>query len=258
MAAGPACGAELRRRLPAPARTALDPPRTIKTSGMNGDGQCVQVRWDLGVYVLGAIQPAQRARADRHLAACPRCRAELAGLAGLPALLRKVPADEAFRLSLGNAGPAGPPLTALLGRTARVRRRWRLAAAAAVITAGAAAVSGLLAVQPARLPAAGVPRWAVTVQAADPATRAWAAVRYTPESWGTELEVRVAGVAAGTACQLWVTGPHGQEVAAGGWTIAVGQQPAWFPASVPFPAATVRAFEVTAGHRVLVTVGAPR
>lgn len=148
---------------------------------MNDDGRCAQVRRDLGVYVLGAIEPAQRSWADQHLAACPRCRAELAGLAGLPALLRKVPAGEALRLSLENAGPAGPPVTALLGRVARVRRhRWRLAAAATVITGSAAAVAGLLAVQPARLPAAGGPRWAVTVQAADPATRAWAEVRYTP------------------------------------------------------------------------------
>lgn len=55
-----------------------------------------------------------------------------------------------------------------------------------------------------------------------------------------------------------MTGPHRQEVAAGGWTIAAGRQPAWFPASVPFQAAGVRAFEITAGHRVLVTVGAAR
>ena len=225
---------------------------------MNDAGACAQVRRDLGVYVLGAIEPAQRARADRHLAACPRCRAELAELAGLPALLRKVEAGEALQLSEGNAGPAGPPLSALLGRVALVRRRWHLAAAAAaVITASAAAAAGLVALQPARPPAAGMPGRSVTAEAANPATRAWAAVRYAAMPWGTELEVRVTGVAAGTRCQLWVTGPHGQQAAVGGWTIAAGQRATWYPASAPFQAASMQAFEITAGQKVLVRVAAP-
>ena len=176
---------------------------------MTGDGRCAQVRLDLGVYVLGAIEPVQRACADRHLAACPQCRAELAGLAGLPALLRKVPAAEAQQLSRATPGAAGLPLSR-----------------------------------------------AVTAQAVNPATGARAVIGYTAEPWGTELEVRVTGVAAGTRCQFWVTGPRGQEVAAGGWTIAAGHQAAWYPAAAPFPPASVRSFTVTAGGKALVTVAA--
>jgi anti-sigma factor RsiW len=41
---------------------------------MSGPGECAQVRPELGVYVLGAIAPADRAMVDRHLASCPRCR----------------------------------------------------------------------------------------------------------------------------------------------------------------------------------------
>ena len=85
-------------------------------------------------------------------------------------------------------------------------------------------------------------------------TGAWAAVRYTPLPWGTEMEVQVTGVAAGTRCQLLVTGPRGQDVAAGGWTIAAGHQAAWYPASVPFQAASLRGFTLTAGGKILVTV----
>jgi anti-sigma factor RsiW len=118
---------------------------------VNGDGQCAQARRELGVYVLGAIEPAQRAQADRHLAACPRCRADLAELAALPALLRKVPAGEA-RSMLEDAGwpAARPPLGALLDRAARIgrRRRWLLISAAAVIAVMAAALV-LLALHPA-------------------------------------------------------------------------------------------------------------
>jgi anti-sigma factor RsiW len=43
------------------------------------------------VYVTGAIAPADRAALVRHLASCERCRDELAGLAGLPGLLRRLP-----------------------------------------------------------------------------------------------------------------------------------------------------------------------
>ena len=48
---------------------------------------CTDARQSLGVYVLGAIEPAERALVDAHLLTCRDCRDELAGLAGLPALL---------------------------------------------------------------------------------------------------------------------------------------------------------------------------
>ena len=39
---------------------------------------CPEVRISLGVYVLGAIDPAERAVVDAHLATCRDCRDELA------------------------------------------------------------------------------------------------------------------------------------------------------------------------------------
>src|SRR5215472_11571318 len=125
---------------------------------MSGAASCREIRHSLGVYVLGAIDPAERAEVDEHLATCADCREELASLAGLPALLRRVPTAEAERLAV--ADPAGPAdqetaavdemLPTLLTRTARARRvrRWReLAAAAAVavlaLGAGAAGASVL-------------------------------------------------------------------------------------------------------------------
>src|SRR5215472_11473917 len=64
-------------------------------------GDCAQVRIALGVYVLGAIDPAERALVDAHLATCQACQAELADLADLPALLAMVPAEEALNLADG-------------------------------------------------------------------------------------------------------------------------------------------------------------
>jgi len=110
---------------------------------MTGDSRCAQARQDLGVYLLGAIEPARRALVGRHLAACLQCRAELAGLAGLPSLLRRVPVAEALQLAPGAAVVVpGLAVAALAGRLSGIRRRrWCLTAAAALI-AGFAAASG--------------------------------------------------------------------------------------------------------------------
>ena len=89
-----------------------------------------------------------------------------------------------------------------------------------------------------------------------PATGAWAAVRYAAQPWGAELEVRVTGIPVGTRCQLRVTNPQDQDIAAGGWTITAGSQHTWYPASVPWPTASLRGFDITAGGQTLVTVRA--
>jgi hypothetical protein len=194
--------------------------------------------------------------------ACPPCREQLAALAGLPALLRKVPASEEMRAWAddGAGQLPGPPLDALLIRVALTRRRRRrlITGAAAALVAGIVAATGLqvLHAGPGGPPAAAAARWAATVTAADPVTGAWAAIRYAPRRWGSELEVRVTGIAVGSRCQLWVTGAHGQDIAAGGWTIASASQQGWYPASVPLPAGSLRGFEVTAAGKAQITVPA--
>ena len=66
---------------------------------------CTDTRQALGVYVLGAIDPAERSQVDRHVTGCRECRDELAGLAGLPALLSRVSVDEVGRISGEDAEP---------------------------------------------------------------------------------------------------------------------------------------------------------
>jgi predicted lipoprotein with Yx(FWY)xxD motif len=114
---------------------------------MDGSGACAGIQAQLGVYLTGSIAPADRAAVVRHLATCADCRDELAGLASLPALIRRPPAREAAQ-SPGPAqdAEAGP---ALLGRllgsvTRRRRRRRRLLAAAAVTLAAVAALGWAL------------------------------------------------------------------------------------------------------------------
>jgi anti-sigma factor RsiW len=223
-------------------------------------GDCAPYRAELGVYVLGAIGPAERAQVDEHLADCARCRDELAGLAGLPGLLRRVPADLALR-ALTDASidpPPGPNLDRLISRISaiRIRRRFMAAAAAVLIAIAAAAGLHVLQGRPASTTAAAAPRWTDIDTGTSATTGARATVRYAGQRWGTELEARVTGVPAGTRCQLRVINTHGQSVAAGGWVIRTGSEYTWYPASVPWPAASLSSFVITSGTRILVTVPA--
>ena len=160
---------------------------------MTGSADCRDIRHALGVYVLGAIDPAERATVDSHLSSCPECREELAGLAGLPALLRRIPVDEAQQLADEPADemadsemPSDQVLESLLARTSRARqvRRWRglAAAAAVVLVAGAAGAATWSALNP---PAASVAsaHWD-TSAAANAATHVSATVRYTAKELG--------------------------------------------------------------------------
>ena len=226
---------------------------------MGTAGECTQTRHLLGVYLLGAIDPAGRAAVDRHLAQCAECRHELAGLAGLPAMLGRVPAAEVCL-----PGEPGPPaaaatggLSRLLGPVAMARRARRgcglvLATVAVVLAAVlGAGVQHMLNPPPRPVP------W-LAVSARDGQTLASATVAYSARGWGTALDVRVRQIPPGTTCQLWVTNASGEHAQAGGWTIVRGVQQAWYPASTAFAASTLRSFAITTGHRTLVSIPVSR
>jgi anti-sigma factor RsiW len=235
---------------------------------MSGATSCREIRHTLGVYVLGAIDPADRAEVDEHLATCADCREELAGLAGLPALLRRVPQAEAERLA--EIDPADPPaaekapeelLTPVLARMAHARRvrRWReLAAAAAVVVLalGAGAAGATLAQSSSATPPAGQVAaghgWQ-TVTSTDAATGVRMTVKYTPRTWGTLMSVRVSGIPAGTICGFQVTDSAGHHWQLGGWKVTYQS---WYPASTSLADANLRNFEITSGGKVLATAEA--
>jgi hypothetical protein len=234
---------------------------------VTGTGGCGEIRGALGVYVVGAIDPADRAVVESHLAWCVDCREELAGLAGLPGRLGSVPATDVTRLVLAEPGPAardeedppGATLRSLLGRAAALRRHriWRRAGAVAAVAviAGGGAVAVSQVVDPPALHAA-VPAlpWAATVHGRDPHNGAGATVKYVSQPWGLQAQVQVSGISPGTRCELLVLGPGGREVA-GGWTVVAGETDAWYPASAPLAASGVRGFVVaTASGTSLVSV----
>jgi anti-sigma factor RsiW len=233
---------------------------------------CREIRQALGVYVLGAIEPAERSTVDEHLSGCPECREELASLAGLPALLHRVPLAEAERLAAPDSGSDDELLSeellhSLLVRSARVRRvrLWRgLAAAAAVVVlavgAGAAGAQVLHGGSSASAssPLAnvrGVHHWQ-RVSSTDPQTGVRLTVDYAPLTWGTVMAANVSGLKPGIVCQFVVTDTAGHNTVVGGWRLTYGHWPMWYPASTAVTDQHLRSFEVTSGGKVLAEVPA--
>jgi hypothetical protein len=230
----------------------------MTNSGYSGPA-CREIRQLLGVYVVGAIDPAERVLVDEHLGDCPQCRDELAGLAGLPAMLSRVPAADVERLSLEPSGlpemmePSAELLNSLLRKvTARRRTRlWRGAvavAASAAIAAGAATAAVELAGP--QQPVAGNE----VASAVNPRTNVAAVVDYASTPWGsTEMRVQVSGIKPGSVCKFWING----HTYAASWTVrAPYGQKAWYTASSPVPASAMHSFKITSAGKVLVNIRA--
>ena len=227
-----------------------------------GGPACRELRQLLGVYVVGAIDPAERSLVDEHLGSCAACRDELAGLAGLPAMLSRVPAEDVARLGAAVVSlpepqePSPELLTALLRKVAARRRTrvWRGAAsvaAAAAIAAGGTAVAINLAGSPAG------PTWDAA-SAMNPVTHVSAVVDYRHAADGTDIRVRVSGIKVGTTCQFWVYTANGGS-AAGTWTVASGTygQTPWYSASAPVAPDSVHGFRITAAATGKLLVNVP-
>lgn len=236
---------------------------------------CAEARLSLGVYVLGAIDPAERAQVDSHLAGCRDCRDELAGLAGIPALLSRVGAEEAFALAESDGPPAAlaavgqagaePPrelLTTVIDLTSARRRRRRfrdasLGVAAALIVA--AGVFGGLRLgssppqipQPSALFPGPAGPWQTVTGHSQGMT---ATVMYRAMGWGTQLAAKVSGIPVGTTCQMWALGQGGTRTLAGSWETDTREGTVWYPASAAVPAGQVHGFVITVGTSSSITV----
>jgi hypothetical protein len=224
-----------------------------------GGPTCKEIRQLLGVYVVGAIDPAERAVVDEHIGSCTVCRDELAGLAGLPAMLSRVPAAEVERMG-GNvvslpdpAEPSHEMLNSLLRRVAAKRRTRMWRAAASVAAAAVIAAGGTAAV----LELTSAPTAAADVAVgANPAMHITAKVEYTKASWGgTNMRVQVTGIQAGTFCKFWVVASNGRSSFAGDWTVGgPGYGNPWYPGMSKVATTSVHEFEITSGGQVLVTI----
>ncbi len=231
---------------------------------------CTDARLSLGVYVLGAIDPAERALVDAHLVTCRDCRDELAGLAGLPALLARVNPDEISRIRADDTVRAGtyagaddrPPGELIgtvldLAEARRRRTRWRfLAAAAAVVAIAGGLFGGLSSVTTTRtvpIPVSPAGTHWDTVEATSSVTGASASVAYSHELWGDAFEVLVDHIPVGTTCQLLVVHPNGTRTQVASWTTAKDEGNVWYSGSMAATAQPISKFQITADHKVLLT-----
>jgi anti-sigma-K factor RskA len=163
----------------------------------------------LGPYVLGALEPEDRRRAEEHLRGCARCAAELDEFRGLPALLDRVHAGDLEPVAVTPSPALFDRLAAAaadLRRPRRLRSRtWALAAAAVLAVLGAGA---------------GVTVWVAgggeqTVTAT--AGPVQATVTATEVDDGSALDVTVAGLRPGETCRMVAVDRDGARYAAGSW-----------------------------------------
>jgi predicted anti-sigma-YlaC factor YlaD len=172
---------------------------------------CQETTLSLGVYLLDALEPAERAVVDAHLATCALCRAELAELAGLPQLLDTIgleditpeavaPSEDLFArvAARARAEDAAPEST-------RARHRWIVAAAAAlVLVVGGATAAVTLHNGADRHSSVGKGPVHMQVTLASQAT-------------GTGLSVTVSGLPTDEHCKLIAIAKDGTRDVAGRW-----------------------------------------
>ena len=113
---------------------------------------CDRIGKQLAAYAVGGGRHRQRGRIDRHLEACPECRAELTALDRTAALVARLPVEsapagtwEAVRARLITRESTARPI-----HTTLFKPRWRLALVAIALLAIAVGLLGPFPVNRAR------------------------------------------------------------------------------------------------------------
>jgi hypothetical protein len=176
----------------------------------------------LGAYVVGALDPVERAELDAHLANCRACRDDLSLLAALPAVLGRVGESDAVTAGAITVEPGmvERSLAELRRRRHSGRLRWRLVAVAAGVAIAAAGAGAGSAVA-LHLSAPATPSGnSARVSATDASSGAAATAVLLAEPWGTSIHLAISGVAPGDHCQLVAVSKSGTEEVAGTWAVS--------------------------------------
>lgn len=190
-------------------------------------------RFDDGPYVLGALDEAERAAFEAHLATCSDCRERVVEVRAATGLLSRITLADVEE-------PVPEPDTLLPGllrrvRRERIRRRWVTGSLGAVAAVGVVALAVLL--------------WP-TSSASDHGTapQAFTRVRPVPVSatarvvghgWGTEIDLKcwyAANVEQYHPYSLVVVDDQGQRHAAGDWLLAPGRSTTFVGGTAVSPA----------------------
>jgi len=159
---------------------------------LNGDRY---VTWD-AAYVLGSLTSSERREYEAHLETCERCRAAVAEISGVPALLAMMDLEDVR--ALDDETPETPPLRpevldSILDKVRWRRRRSRWLTSAAVgVAAALLAVGVVIAIRPEIV---GLENYTPeeTTQAMDMAkvseTPINASISLTGFGWGTRIDM---------------------------------------------------------------------
>ncbi|HYQ66667.1 anti-sigma factor family protein [Actinophytocola sp.] len=207
----------------------------------------------LGVYLLGALEPAERSAFESHLSYCEICRGELVRLAPLPGLLNQITPED-FADSLPPTGVEGMVATRALPVTEPVAIPVQTPApedepAPRPVSGRARPTGGRPAGRPRKPADADRPKrhWRIAAAAAAVVVLAAAAVfswqatheepgtaqagavwsettgemsveaRLVDHEWGTEIESKLHGLPPGRKCYLFVYDHYGNREVAGWW-----------------------------------------
>lgn len=235
-------------------------------------------RDEVAAYAIGALDPAEAARLEEHLAVCQPCATELDELIGLGPLL----AEHAASASPpGEEEPSGStplvprPSSRVLDRLLdavvvdrRRRRRWRLslaASAVALIIAAPFAGATLLDGDGDRSSTGPTDRVRAMFDGGeqftgtDPRSEVDATVSLRGKRWGTEVAVRLAGVSGPRTCGLVAVGKDGSEQTVTTWAVPDSgyswDKPVYYLGGAGYDQADIDRFEVrTLDGEHLVTV----
>jgi anti-sigma factor RsiW len=167
---------------------------------------CPEAGSALGAYVLGALEPDERAEFGEHLHGCATCTGELAEFSGLPALLDRARPEDLAPVSVTPSPELFARVSAVAApRRARRERTWALVAAAVLLVAGLGV---------------GITVWATgsaerTVTAT--AGPVEVTLTATQADEGSALDVAVAGMRPGETCTLVAVDSDGRSHPAGTW-----------------------------------------
>lgn len=222
---------------------------------------CIQTV-SLGAYVLGALEPVERAAFEAHLASCPACRAELVRLAPLPGLLHQITPEDFLDSAeqTWTTTPDGEPIEPPLPEPASAprRRRYWLVAAAAVL-ALLIGVGGVLGYQAMTKPSTTAPPIAqsVTWSAQDPGSGMHADAQLINRAWGTEVRLQLDESPSGKPCKLVVRDRNGGREVAGWWSAGYDTKDI-IPGSTSMGITDITHLQiVTDDDKVLVDIPAP-
>lgn len=185
-------------------------------TGPRPDAEHREARLALGALVLGALDPAERTTVEMHVSTCTTCTAELADLAVIPGLLRRLSPEQAAAVATGHPDPPDELLQRILSRArARRARGRRVAAWTAAAVAAAAGVVWFVAAGP--LASTDHAPAVVVVEGWDKASDVHGKVSLRPTPNGTQVALVLEGVQPGEECRLVAGTADGRWEVASTW-----------------------------------------